>query len=298
MQRAPDEVTRFYRIWFVLLRYVNDRRHVSASLPARPAEGTLQPAHAVALRDALWADDALCAGFIAANPAALPPADLALVGSWRHRVAGRFFIERYLTKHTIFLSEVTPVHAYGVLGLVSPIEEIVGPSVPIYVQTVLLPFEGRIIYDSLLASYALTFGSGIRRSLREAYRATQERDGLITSLPPATSRSEDEGRAAARARNAKVLAAFRKEVLRSGMSPRTAEGHVRTIAAFGEDGLLRHEPPRGLLTLTPADLRAYLRADGAAANQVSFRRFIRFLDLTDRLSSAEAAALAAVLKEP
>lgn len=135
MQRAPDEVTRFYRIWFALLRYVNDRRHVIASFPARPDEGTpdegtLQPADAVALRDALWADDALRAGFIADNPAALPPTDLALVGSWRHRVAGRFFIERYLTKHTIFLSEATPVRAYGVLGLVSPIAEIVGPPCP------------------------------------------------------------------------------------------------------------------------------------------------------------------------
>lgn len=296
MQLAPDKVTRFYRIWFALLRYVNDRRHVIASFPARPDEGTLQPAHAVALRDALWADDALRAGFIAANPAALPPADLALVESWRHRVAGRFFIERYLTKHTIFLSEATPVHAYGVLGLVSPIEEIVGPSVPIYVQAVLLPFEGRIIYDSLLAPYAITFGGGIRRSLREAYRDAQERDGLITNLL-VTAESGDGARVAIRARNARVLTAFRKEVLRSGMSPQTAEGHVRTIAAFGEDGLLRHEPPHGLLTLTPADLRAYLRANGAAANRASFRRFIRFLDFTDRLPPAEAAALAAVLKE-
>jgi len=48
------------------------------------------------LRDALWADDALRDRFIADNPAGLPPADLALVASWRHRLAGSFFIERYL----------------------------------------------------------------------------------------------------------------------------------------------------------------------------------------------------------
>jgi len=181
---------------------------------------------------------------------------------------------------------------------VSPIAEIVGPDVPLYVQAVLLPFEGRIIYDSLLAPYALTFGGGIRRRLREAYRDAQERDGLITSLPPALSQSGDGARAAIRARNGKVLAAFRKEVPRSGMGPQTAEGHVRTIATFAEDSLLRREPPRGLLALTSADLRAYLRADGVQANHVSVRRFLRFLDLTERVSPAEAAALAAVLKEP
>jgi len=163
---------------------------------------------------------------------------------------------------------------------------------------VLLPFEGWIIYDSLLAPYAITFGGGIRRSLREAYRTAQERDGLITNLLPATAEGGDGTRAEIRARNAKLLVAFRTEVLRSGMSPRTAEGHVRTIATFAEDGLLRQQPPRGLLTLTPADLGSYLRADGAGANQVSFRRFIRFLDLTNRVPPAEAATLAAVLKEP
>ncbi len=162
----------------------------------------------------------------------------------------------------------------------------------------LLPFEGWIIYDSLLAPYAITFGGGIRRSLREAYRTAQERDGLITNLLPATAEGGDGTRAEIRARNAKLLVAFRTEVLRSGMSPRTAEGHVRTIATFAEDGLLRQQPPRGLLTLTPADLGSYLRADGAGANQVSFRRFIRFLDLTNRVPPAEAATLAAVLKEP
>lgn len=120
--------------------------------------------------------------------------------------------------------------------------------------------------------------------------------GIITRLP-AGMRGVG-ARAARRARNAKVLTAFRREILRPGMSPQTAEGHVRTLAAFAEDGLLRREPPRGLLALTPADLRAYLRADGAAANRVSFRRFIRFLAQTNRASSAAAATLAAVLAEP
>ena len=49
--------------------------------------------------------------------------------------------------------------------------------------------------------------------------------------------------------------AVRGEVLWGGMSLQTAEGHVRTLAAFDEDDLLRHEPPHNLLTLTPGPPR-------------------------------------------
>ena len=114
------------------------------------------------LRNALWADDTLRESFIADNPAGLPPADLALVASWQYRLAGNFFIVRHLKKYAVFLSEGSPAHAYGVLGLVSPIEEVVGPTVHIYVQAVLLPFEDQIIYDSLLIPYSIFFGPGIR----------------------------------------------------------------------------------------------------------------------------------------
>ena len=134
-----------------------------------------------------------------------------LVASWQDRLAGRFFVERYLKKYTIFLSETTPMHAYGVLGLVSPIEDILGPYLPVYVKAVLLPFEGKIIYDSLLVPYPVSFSAGIRASVRDAYRDAQEREGIITSLgPPAAPASPEALRADVRRRMARLLAAYRK----------------------------------------------------------------------------------------
>lgn len=39
--------------------------------------------------------------------------------------------------------------------------------IPAYVQAVLLPFKGVVIYDGLLSSYGITFGSGMRAGLLE-----------------------------------------------------------------------------------------------------------------------------------
>lgn len=297
MVLPPDETARFYRIWFALLHYVNDRRRLIAPFPAAAGEAVLPTADAFEVRNALWADDALCERFVADNPARLSPADLALVASWRHRLAGTFFVERYLKAHTIFLSEASPARAYGVLGLVSSLEEIVGSQLPVYVQAVLLPFEGRIIYDSLLIPYAISFGPGIRRSLRDAYRDAQEREGVITSLGLLAAPVRPETlRAALHRRARKVLVAFRSDLLRAGLSPPTAEQHVAAVAAFADAYLLDQAPPRGLLDLTRQDLHAYLTTTGRTANRVSFRRFVRFLAVTGRLDYDLAAELTEYLR--
>ena len=133
MLLAPAETARFYRVWLALLHYVNAQRQLIAAFSPDADQGRLPTEDALRLRDALWADDPLREQFVVANPAGLPPADRALVASWRHRLAGNFFIERSLKQHAIFLSEGSPPHAYGVLGLASPFDELVGPYLPVYV---------------------------------------------------------------------------------------------------------------------------------------------------------------------
>src|SRR5262249_43338341 len=56
------------------------------------------------------------------------------------------------------------------------------------IKTTLLPFKDRIVYDSLIRGYNVSFGPGIRRSMNESYKEAKERFGIITSLPfdPAT----------------------------------------------------------------------------------------------------------------
>jgi hypothetical protein len=297
----PSETERFYRIWFALLHYTNAQRHLVKAFPATWAEASQEASVPIAavepLRAALWADDALRDQFIADNPARLSAADLAIVASWRHRIAGPFYIFRYLKQQTIFLSATSPIHAYGVLGLVSPLQEIVGLVLPVYVEAVLLPFGQRIIYDSLLAPYAISFGPGIRRDLQQTYRDLREQEGLITTLPiESVALDREQARAAIAARNARVLAAFGRELAKAGLTPAKAEEHRATIAELAKTTLLGQTPPRGLLELQPADLQRYLSGRHESVVAVSLRRFVRFLVKTSRLDDARAEDLRTLLK--
>lgn len=293
MNLSRQEIERFYGIWFPLLNYVNAQRQLAANFRIAPGEGTINPQDAGRLRKALWEDDALRESFIAENPARLSDADLALVASWEHRVAGQFYILRFLKKYAVFLKQQDPPQAYGVLGLVSPIEDVVAMPPPVLVQAVLLPFEVKIIYDSLLIPYRVMFGAGIRRSLNEAYRRVQEQGGVTTTLQP---RSAAATRQAIGGGNQKILTAFRKDLLAAGLSPKMVEEHTGHIAQFAEAYWSTLKQPRSLLELDANGLQQYLRRQGQNVNRVSFRRFVRFLRDTSRIDWDQAEAMQRVLK--
>src|SRR5512135_178830 len=298
MRLPPQETERFYRIWFALLHYVNTQLQLVPAFPDAPGKEEVSIEVTVRLRDALWANDALREQFITNNPAQLSAADLALVASWQYRLAGSFYIFRSLQHYSIFLSETTPSHAYGVLGFLSTIEETVPLPLPVYTQAVLLPFEHHIIYDSLLTSYNVVFVSGYRHNLQEMYRNIQEREGIITSLLPEDQAARQANqRTDILVRNRKVFTAFRRELRKAGLSPQTVEGHVATIADFASTTLLDADPPRGVLDLTLADIESYVQGKSGKQPLTSFKRFVRFLIDTGRIDYGTGEKLSYFLKQ-
>lgn len=295
-----NEAERFYGIWWPLLRYVDQK--LGLALDIDPDCEDIPPSVAVEARNALWENDQLRYAFIEENPAALSQADLNVVQSWDHRVEGQFFIFRYLKKHTLFLEDGSSPAAYGVLGLFDPLEDLFGRSLPRLVSAVLLPFEDKITYDSLLGGYNMFFGSGIKRRLNSAYRDAKERQGIITSLG---SQSEEEKRIQQQKGNKQVLNAFRKKLSTKRMSTKTLAEHVHNINTFAIDHLAELEPPKLLLELNEEEIESHLldlmkqRSWSQSAQKkllTSFKHFIRFLRDTNRFDHEEAQEILAFLK--
>ena len=184
MLLSPQDAQMFFKLHRMLMFFVNQRLQVLPDPLATPeAFAALSPELRVKVRDPFRDHLDLIDAFAEENPHHLPDEELAIVRSWRHLVAGKFYIFRELKKYTVFLSlEKHPI-AYGVLALADPFEELVGPHLPVLVETILLPFKDRIVYDSLLNAYRISFGSGIRRSLNENFKEAKERHGIVTSLP-------------------------------------------------------------------------------------------------------------------
>lgn len=125
----------------------------------------------------------LVEAFIAANPAGLSQTELEVVSTWRHLVFGRFIALRQLKKHLILLPCDGTSAAYGVTGLVDPIERVIGQPLPAMIEIVLLPFRGRITYAGIVSRFNVTFGPGSRRGFEQAFRAVKANNRFVTSLP-------------------------------------------------------------------------------------------------------------------
>jgi Domain of unknown function (DUF6398) len=185
MQLDPHDLHLFFKLYPALLCFVNQRLNVVEKPLARPEKVIKLPTEErIKLRDALVANMNLIDAFASENPFRLSEDEQEIVRSWNDLVAGEFYVYRFLTNYTVFLTTREPVVAYGVLSLIDSFEDLIGFRLPHLCKATLLPFKGRIVYDGLLAGYNITFGSGIRRRLKESYEAAKERQGIVTTLPP------------------------------------------------------------------------------------------------------------------
>ena len=184
MQVKPTEGRLFYKLYAALMCYVNRRLEIVPGELTVPDEYLgLTPTKRTELRAVLFERRELIDDFVQDNPFRLSADELEPVHEWKRAVFGNFVVFRYLKKHTIFLNVGDDCRAYGVLGLADPLEKLVGSSLPKCVETVLLPFQGKIIYDGVLNFVNVAFGGGLAQKLNECYREARAHRGIITSLP-------------------------------------------------------------------------------------------------------------------
>lgn len=183
MHLSADEAALFYKLNAALLLDLNRHLHILPTIQTHQAFIDAPFADKVKLRDALYDHPELIDQFVTENPQRLLPEELAEVASWKHFVRGDFYILRFLKRHAILLDSGSPPKAYGVVGITEEIENLIpAAALPARVETVLLPFRGRIIYDGVIRTSSVIFGPGIQRGLNETYRVARESRGVLERL--------------------------------------------------------------------------------------------------------------------
>src|SRR5882762_4828804 len=101
---AAHEAALFYRAWWPLLAWVNDKKHVVPAFPTPTADRPPPLQIANQVRQALWADDGLREQFLIERGSTLASAECDLIASWKHRVTGNFVVFKHLRSHSIFMN--------------------------------------------------------------------------------------------------------------------------------------------------------------------------------------------------
>lgn len=179
----PDEAELFFKLHCSLMCFVNERLEIVPGVRSPDEFRMLSADSRLRVRTGLLHSLDLLETFVGLNPFDFSLEERNIVSSWKYQVAGKFFVLRNLKRHTVFLADREAPVAYGVVALTDPFENLIGPYLPVWAETVLLPFKDKIIYDGLLGRYNIFFGGGVRLRLQESYKTAKERLGIVTTLP-------------------------------------------------------------------------------------------------------------------
>lgn len=187
MMLAQSEIALFYKVWCTLIWSINQRYKIVPTFK-KPVYGErINEKPFIAIRPKLWENPQWIDEFLCEKePGGLNEAECEILKEWRKNfIKGQFIVVKHLSKYSVFM----PLKAsklYGVWGISEPIRETAPYPVPYMVETVLLPFEDKIIYDSFIGNYPVSFGKSLKDSIKDSYEKIKETTGIIETIgiPP------------------------------------------------------------------------------------------------------------------
>jgi hypothetical protein len=136
------------------------------------------------IRDKLWKKPELIGEFVRST-GNLSEEEISLLQSWEEQhIKGKFAIIKYEPEYAILMrmEKDKTSKLYAVKGMTVSIAEALHRQLPAMVETVLLPFGDRIVYDSFMDLHAIEFCDGIREMFEDEYIRAKEEYGIILKL--------------------------------------------------------------------------------------------------------------------
>ncbi len=180
-QLSRSECALFYETWYGLMGFVNERKKVIDAVIKPVYPNPVSDEHIYKVREVLWENPKLIDDYL--DAAALPDDKTTLLKSWRdHHKKGMFFLVDYKPEYAVVIGNgQNEDRLYGVKGISRSLSDAMQRELPIQFETVLLPFQDKIIYDSFMSSMPIGFAEGAKRALREMYENALDH-GIITRL--------------------------------------------------------------------------------------------------------------------
>lgn len=107
--------------------------------------------------------------------------EIAILKGWKNRQMRRYLVVKYYHDYaTFYIPEED--RCYGVLALNSRFEEMLPDSLPIWVETMLLPYKGQIVWDGLVKMGLMPMDDALMEGLINTSDYRREWGQVITQL--------------------------------------------------------------------------------------------------------------------
>ena len=159
----------FFKLRNFLFDYTNKKYNINCELKNVDDINNSQPEEVKQIREKLWSDKKIIKEYIKENPNNISKEIIQELENWNEKkINSKFILYKYEEKYAVLLGEE---NIYYVKGLKDTIKNIIPENkVPIFIETVLLPFKGQIIYDSYIIQYNMLFGKGLKENFDKQYK--------------------------------------------------------------------------------------------------------------------------------
>jgi len=183
-QLSFGERKLYYETWYKLLDFIN-QKHKIFNFRIKPVYPAIHDeTQLYKIREKLWASPRQIEEFINGR-GDLSDNEINLLQSWEKRhIKGQFLLMKYENEYAVLMraDKGKDPKLYAVKGMSTSIAEAMHRDLPVMLDTVLLPFGDKIIYDSFMISLPLTFGDGMREMLYDDYARAKDMYGITTKL--------------------------------------------------------------------------------------------------------------------
>jgi hypothetical protein len=183
-QLSPDERKLFYETWYKLLTFINEKYNITHTEINPEYLSFHDETELYKIREKIWGKPELINEFIE-NGNNLSEEEIGLLKSWKKKyIKGRFVLIKYNPNYAIFMrmDKRKKPKLYAVKGMTLSISGAIHRRLPIILETVILPFKDKIIYDSFITSQSIEFSDEIRNMFNEEYNKSEKKYGIITTL--------------------------------------------------------------------------------------------------------------------
>ncbi|HBL83538.1 MAG TPA: hypothetical protein DDZ99_01300 [Clostridiales bacterium] len=179
---SDEDAELFYKLWMGLLDFVNAKCDIDSSLGRLTSPKGQDIQKLLPLRTKIWEDVGIIDAYISAEKS-LNKDEISILAGWKKAINLDFIVVKHLKNHSVLMTNEKMPLLYGTIGIYSTCDEMIPKErLPVAVNCMLLPFKGKIINDSFLLGGNITFDSGYRKGLNDAYQNSKERYGIINSL--------------------------------------------------------------------------------------------------------------------
>lgn len=191
MKLEQKDTELFYKLDWGLLFYVNQKANIIPHLK-EPIFKKEKVEEVNKIQEKLAQNPSFIDSFITENPSKLNEEELNIIKSWKKSIKSKFLVIKHSEQGTLFYDSFTEKKTYAVFGLYDDLENIIPTEcMPIMIQTTLLPFKGKIIYNGLFSHHNIAFGKSIRKSIELEFKESKSRYGIITSFDEPITERED-----------------------------------------------------------------------------------------------------------